>query len=529
MAEADLQPDVDLLARLVRELERRMRIEDPGGRETLDAEIADLADQVARALEQPVQSDPSLVPPRRIAIALGLALHSAPHFAATLPAPARDGTVAISEPERRPADVVPVVSPEAYERALGLGQWEVDELREEIDRRAGKVLKQIRTVNWLWSFFGMPAGQPQALGRILLPGSEDTPLDIVRRGGHVYLLVDHADALPLPALFLPWLAADPGLGPASFHARAFQARGVDKGLRSRIARGVGADDDEVAELLEEMVTVVPRGRPSPYLHVDQWRSHGYAVVAELGTPYTWGDWLIKPILPDGADWRTWLKVGPVGITVKGSPEKVFDALALPRATAMVRLLYAAILATVDRDGRNCPDGVRPDDIDLYDIPRHMRAVLAPLLGWAGKSSTHKHVAQELGRPVEEVTVVLEQVRDAWIAHAGSSWYGPPGTKTPSIQTLVLEHVLALHGSLRRAMRRTVDPRAEHADMVLLFAAHYLREARLERLWVRSLSDVAEGEGKLPPPEDIISHWFWRAWSRVLDEVDADGAAHTGGH
>ena len=112
---------------------------------------------------------------------------------------------------------------------------------------------------------------------------------------------------------------------------------------------------------------------------------------------------------------------------------------------------------------------------------------------------------------------LEQVRDAWTTHASVSWYGPPGSRTPSIQTLVLEHIMTLHQSLRRMMLHAPDSRAEHSDIMLLFAAHYLREARLERLWVKSLSDCAESSETIPPPEDIVSTWFWRVWMRVLDE------------
>jgi hypothetical protein len=535
-------PQADLLERLVRDLERRARLEGDN-RRALDAQIADLGEQVGAALEQPVREEaasssqtsrgPGAAPPRRVAVAFGLALHSAPHFVATIPAPQRDGTVDPREPARRSAQLVPVVSPEVYERSLGLGQWEVDELREEIDRRAGKVLKQIRTVNWLWSFFGLPQGgtgarQGQggsnALARILMPGTEDSGVELVRRGGHIYLLVDEVRPSPMPALFLPWLAADATLGPTSF-----QARGVDRGLRNRIARGIGADDDEVAELLEEMVSVLPRSGAAPFLAVDQWRSYGYAVVTDLGTAYTWGDWLIRAMPPDSLEWRSWLKVGPEGLVVKGTPEKVFDALALPRVTAMVRLIYTAMLAALDRDADQVPYEVQPDDIDLYDVPRHMRAVLGPMFAWAGRSSTHKHLARELDRPVEEVTVVMEQVREAWVEHAGISWYGPPGTKTPSIQTLVLEHLIVLHRSLRRMARRAPDPRSEHADLVVLFAAHYLREARLERLWVRSMSDCADGDSRLPPPEDIVGHWFWRSWLRLLDEVELEGGGETGGH
>ena len=80
-------------------------------------------------------------------------------------------------------------------------------------------------------------------------------------------------------------------------------------------------------------------------------------------------------------------------------------------------------------------------------------------------------------------------------------------------------------SLRALLRRAPDPRAPHADMVLLFAAHYLREARIERLWLKAMSDVSQDhEGRIPPPEDIAGAWFWRIWNRLLDELDRDPSA-----
>ena len=274
--------------------------------------------------------------------------------------------------------------------------------------------------------------------------------------------------------------------------------------------------------------MLPVHDTAAFLHIDQWRSSGYAVVTDLGTAYTWGDWLLRAIPPDGLEWRSWLKAGPDGLMVKGTPEKVLDALALPRVTAMVRLVYTAMLAGLFRDGDDPDLEVQPEDIGLYDIPNHMRAVFAPMLAWAGHAATHKHLAQELELPVEEVMEYMLYVRAVWDDHAGISWYGPPGSKTPSIQTLILEHLIVLHRSLRQTLRREPDARAPHHDLALLFAAHYLREARLERLWVRSLSDCSDGDSVMPPPEDIVGHWFWRAWLRLLDEVEEESGGETGG-
>ncbi len=84
---------------------------------------------------------------------------------------------------------------------------------------------------------------------------------------------------------------------------------------------------------------------------------------------------------------------------------------------------------------------------------------------------------------------------------------------------MIKHVVALHFSLKELMRLEPEPRWEHTDLLLLFVAHYLREARLERLWIRQLSDVAEhSQERLPPTEDIAGHWFWRLFLHLLDRA-----------
>jgi hypothetical protein len=503
---------IDILGELAQALAVRPRDDSPE-RHTADQRILEAIALAASAVHREPQLAAEPVP-KRVATALALALLSAPHFTGTLPPPGKDGHEVLDAPFR-PADPPLLLSNEVLERALGIAGWEIDELREEVDRRAGRALKYLRTANWLWSYFQLGPQPTWTLSRVLFPGTAEPGPAITRRGGQLYLLADMTPHSP-HALFLPWLSPEPALCPTSFRSRS-----VDPSLRSRVGRGIGADEEEVSELLEAMVALVPASDPSPWLSADQWRTHGYAAITDLGTAYSAGDWLLRPIPTDGADWRAWIRVGPEGLKLKNAPEKVFDALALPRVSAMVRLLYAALLAAVYREGRGGDAVVRPVDIDLFDVPRHMKAVLAPLHTWAGRSSTVRHVAKETGRPLDEASRLFTQLRTAWTNHEKTSWCGLPGTRTPSIQTLVLEHLLALAAGLRTGMRRAPDARAAHGTLALLFAAHYLREARLERLWVKSMSDCPDPARRIPPPEDIVGTWFFRALRRVLDEAERE--------
>lgn len=507
---------IDIVGDLTRALLERPRDGAAADRKSADQRVLEGLAAAANALHRP-PIDVAEAVPKRVAVAMGLALLSAPHFAGTFTPPTRDG-VEVLDPPRRVPDAPLLVDNEVLERALGLAGWEIDELREEVDRRAGRALKYVRTANWLWSYFHVGTQPAFTLSRVLFPGTPEPGPPLARRGGQLYLLADIAPHSP-HALFLPWLSPEPALCPTSFRSRT-----VDLSLRSRVGRGIGADEEEVSELLEAMVALVPASDPAPWLAADQWRTHGWAALTDLGSPYAAGDWLLRPLPTDGADWRAWVRVGPDGLKLKNAPEKVFDALALPRISAMCRLLYSALLASIHREGSIGEPVVRPEDLDLFDVPRHMKAVLAPLHTWAGRSSTARHVAKETGRPLDEASRLFAQIRAAWAQHERTSWCGLPGSRTPSIQTLVLEHLLALAGGLRTAVRRGPDPRSPHADLALLFAAHYLREARLERLWIRSMSDCAVPDRKLPPPEDVVGTWFFRTLRRVLDESERQGPA-----
>lgn len=476
-------------------------------RRTGDPQLAALAEELARGVRPPSTTALTTPLPRRVATAFALALASAPHFASTLAHPERGGTIDPAELPRRSAIPVVTVTNETIERALGMSAWEIDELREEIDRRAGRALKQVRAVQWMWSSFGLPKGAP-TLARVLHPSASGVPVDLVRRGGHLGLLIE-LPSPPVATMYLPWLAGEEGA-----EVPAFDATSVDRALRARIGRGIGAGEEEMVELLDGMVSLLPRSDAGPYLEIDQWRSYGYSAITDLGLRYSTGHDLIRPLHSDSADWREWIGRADDGHLVLGEPaEQVFDDLAIARAQDMVRLVYAAILATASRTSDAASDAVTVSDLDLYDAPRHLEAILQPLVTWASRPATHKWIAGELGRPFPEVATLLDDVRKRWIAHMAARWTAGADERRPSVQTLLVRHLVGVHASIRRLARMRADPRAPHHEMLLLFAAHYLREARLERLWIRALSDDTEPDSV----DDVTARWFWPGWLRILDQ------------
>ncbi len=503
------------LFKLLEGMRRRTQLRGEA-RALADRELVRVASDLEQSLRQPVVERVDDLPPRRVAVAFALALHSQPQFTAILGHPVRSGAEDPGEPERRPAEAVPVPSTEILERVLGLPAWEIDDLREEVDRRAGTVLKRNRTLSWMWSWAGLPVGNANALVSALFPGVDLGSVSLVRRGGQAYLM-SRSVKCPRAALWLPWL--DQGLlGPS-----AFAPHQVDEVLRSRIGRGVGTEGDETQRILSSMVSMVPRSDARAFLQLDQWRIHGRATVTDLGSDYRAAAWLLEPIDADGCDWRSWLVQDEDGVlAVRGTVTKVFDRLAMVRANAMLRQVYCGILSTVDGEGTDGAGRLHADDLDLYDIEHHLRQVMEPLFAWAANPATHAGIAESYGIDVASVAAHLTGLEKVWRDHAARSWWGVD-PDSPSILTLTVPHLVVLQSSLRRLLRRDPTDDWYHGDVLLLFTAHYLREARLERLWMQQLSDVGNPETVLPPPEDLPGRWFWAMWMRLLDALDNEAS------
>jgi len=512
-----------LLQQLFQALEERDPLHD-GAVDDSDGSLLACLNALRLAVKQPLRTQPAAgVPPRRVAVAMALALHSQPHLATTLKGTLNAGTMNVNDRERPPFQAPILASNEVLETTLGLSEWELDELREDIDRRASDTLKQCRCLEHLWTYFELPEGNIDLLFRVLFPGalrSRARP-EFLRRGAQLYAIVEQDPAPPLLSLFLPWLPVDQQstLPPLS----TFNHRSVDVGFRRSLSRSIGADMEEVDTLLNRMVTILPKDKSGAYVDHDRWRSSGFATIADLGQEYGSANWLTGNVLPDGAEWRRWLRAKDGHLEILGEARALFDALAMRRVQTMMRQLYAALIASIDCEDESTEPGLQ--DLQLYDVGRHLRRVIAPLLDWVGANATHRHIAGNLNLDLESVTTKMKEIQHVWANQASRAWYGAPTeARTHSIQTILASHLIALHGSLRAMIRRTADNRRDHRSILLFFAAHYLGEARIERLWLKGLSDsIIEDSEPLPPPEDIIGTWFWCTWMRLLDELVHDSS------
>jgi hypothetical protein len=495
-------------------LEEGQTLDDPEGTQACLSALR-------RALKQsPRTAASASPPPRRVAVAMALAVHSQPLLCTTLQQRADDGTRGVDERSRANSEEAFVAPNDVLEDVLGLPEWELDELRNDIDRRASETLKQQRCLDYLWTHFELPNGNIDLLFRVLFPGALRTRSrpDFLRRNTQLYAVVEQRSPPPVLSLYLPWI---PGDLHAPLHPlTTFNQRSIDIGFRRSLGRSIGADDEQVDTLLRRLVTIVPRDRVAHYLEADQWRSSGLAGLSGLAAEYGSANWLTRPLQPHEAEWTRWLTATDGTLTIQGEPRALLDALVMPRVQIMMQQLYAALIASIDEEEPTHEPTLA--DLPFYDLGRHLRAVIAPLLTWAGANATHLHIATNLGIELESVTETMGKVSETWAAQAERAWYGgPTPTRRHSIQTVLTLHLIAVHSSLRSMLNRVPDLRSPHRSLLLLFTAHYFNETRVERLWLKGLSDsIVDDTATLPPPEDIMGTWFWCTWQRLLDHMDA---------
>lgn len=517
-----------LLRRLYNGLYRRRDLPGGSARETTDKQLhSTLAQLVDRWVPLPAERSDKPIP-RAIAIAIALAVHSQPHLARTFGRERPEGSESMRPPRPRTPEAPLLLSSELLADALGLPQWEIDELREEVDRRAGRLYKRRRMVRWLWDRYDLPDGDPQRLCRLLFPGIRDTSsASMVRRGYQLYAVLDQKPR-PKPAtLHLPWLGQAGERCHPPIHA--FRSKYVDGELRRAIGRAIGADDIEVIALLDRTVTVAPREGLDAFLAADGWRASGAAELTDLGASYPASSWLSWPLQPHDMAHNTFLFQDSDQVH-SYEVQAAMDHVVAPRITEMLRQSYSLLLSSLGSERPGSvgadPRAAREGDVDLYDVAGAIRYITAPVLDWARDEACVQHVSAQLHGDPERVRQALDELHNAWAAHQAVAWCGPPGrTPVVSVQTLLSAHLISSHTNLRGLYHREPDPRANHRLALLLFAAHYFASTPLDGLW-----EIDPQEPQGPPPEeliqlDVVGQHFWPTWQRLLDAMTADPSTH----
>jgi hypothetical protein len=293
---------------------------------------------------------------------------------------------------------------------------------------------------------------------------------------------------------------------------------VDGHAADRIERGIGGEPAEVLALLDRAVTVVPRQRAAAFIGLDRWRSLAYESLTGLAGSYPRACDLADPLPPNQVGFDGWLRRDGQAVAIDNG-QALFDSLAIDRAGEVARQLHGHVVASLLHLPEGAEAGHAIDELVRYDVPRHLRAAISPLLSWARSPATAEHIAQRLGVERGAAADALARLDRVWTRHFEASWVGPLSPDRPaSVAARLTAQILRTRQALGQLWDRPAILGVDHREASLLFAAHYFAEAPLDRLWSRDREALAE---------DPVGRWFWPVWTNLLyaredyDDVEID--------
>lgn len=451
-------------------------------------------------------------PPRSVASAMASALFAQPHLSALRGMGTAFSSRALAVPSLDTADPPLLTDIALLSVTLGLPQWELEDLREEIDRRAGEWVRQVRLVDWLWRRFDRQA-HPESFFLSLLPCSpkDVKQAHVIARNGRLYLAVKRpATDTPL-GLFLGW---EERLSSRDLVA-GFDSQFVSEDLLSSIVRVHGMGRAEACAMLDNIVTVIPLDDAPRHLTADAWRASGFATLTRLGAGRSRKALRRGPLRPDQTGWDQWLEVSEGCVSLGGSAEILFDELATERVQAMCGPLYAALMSTHEAPGFE-RSNTHPERLGVLHVKRHLNPVLSPLLQWVSSDEIRTHIAASLGvDQAQQVEPLMNRLRTRWTLRYQEHWVGYLGEDASTVEAKLFEHLLCLTGALNQLVLIPTDARSPHRDTARLFLAYYLCGAPVQRLWTPHLG-IPSSDGAPNLKEDVLSDWFLGLWTRILN-------------
>ena len=466
--------------------------------------------QLAKGISSPMQHDYRGLTPRNVGQAMACAAFAQPHLSSTCDT----GFFESSAPLRvsaLPENDPPLIAPsDTLQHALSIPIWQLDELRELIDRRVSIRLLESRCLHWMWNFFNAKT-QPKRLACLLIPDLSEPDLDVqlVCRQNHIYILVPDPNERSPIELYLPWET------PPSEQQARFDSRYTDAQLIETMARTHGLTTQDARDLLEKTISVIPTRQAERFIHYDTWRARGLGALTDLEPRTSTGlSWHAAPTL-NSVRWKKWIrKLEDGSLTLRTSASNVFDILATPRATDMTRALYCAVVALAEDSGFETSERVGLQ-LAVLDTERHLRRCLSPLIQWASSDEARTQLGEQTGCDVEAVVnPFMDHVMNEWTKRLQEHWVGLPEATDPCFKNILLQHLLGLRNALQSVLLLPADARGQHTDMTRLFCGFLYSDAPLQDLWTPSIK--TQHEEAIGATEDTLSQWFFGTWSRVLD-------------
>ena len=462
--------------------------------------------------DRPLRDQIDVKPPRPIASAMACALFAQPHLSMLRSFGRECASRMLAVPSLPEPDPPLITDHESMSVALGLRSWELDEFREEIDRRAGEWVRQVRLADWLWQTFERHE-HPETFFLSLLPcnKSDIQKAQVILRRGRLYLAVERP-AMDSPlGMFLGWEEHPP----SGSHIAGFDSLCVSEDLLLSIRNVHGMPPVEARAMLDSVVAVIPLDQAARYLDADQWRTGGFATLTKLGSGRSRKAMRPRPLAEDQIGWDQWLVAEGGAVSIHGRPEDLFDELATERVQAMCSPLYAAILSTHKAPGFERAN-THFERLGPLHVERHPTQVLSPLLDWASSNDTRDHIAHTLCMDrTTHIDPVMDTLNTRWTHHYQEKWAGLVDTNHVKVERRILEHLLQLKASLNGLQMIPADARSPHLDAARLFVAYYLSGSPVQRLWTPDSSNSAVASAK-DGQEDVLSDWFLGLWTRTLD-------------
>jgi len=496
-----------LLKKITTGIQKRSALPGGAAREGLDNHLVKLALNFAGQHQWQATSLAG-APPRHVSIAMALALLAHPHLTITFGDSDPLGTVPkLPQPFRSPDRPI-LLDADVVCDALSLNRWEFDQLREEIDQRVGVHLKQWRALRWLWARYKLHEEGEEGLFQILFPGigQQHGSGLLVGCAAQLYALLSNEAALQPDSLYIPTAVQldDDFYDPR----RTFRARFVDESLRRELARGIGADDDEVLSLLDHMITVLPLKHAASHLSFDQWRIASHDSLTGLTGGYASIQWLFEPLKPPSIEGITeWLPVRN-GVVDCTKANKCLDSLLFPRASVLLKQIQGRMLAGLINEPTAPGAPFTIHDLKTLHFPQLLEAIIDPVLTWSADQASIPGFATQLRVPHGEASRVLNHLNRSWKEHIRTLWcHKPTSGASQSVQTRLMAHAIRTQTSIRRIWHTPAITDPPHRDLLLLFCGHYFSESPIERNW----AEAGDAYGA-----DPIGRWFWATWQRLLD-------------